>query len=74
MTEKRQPPTKFPKRVYTQKEVLEAKGQRVYPDDTEARNLAFDVTPAENITAFVNELGVFKNMEELQEKWKRMKE
>ena len=57
-----------------EKEVLEAQGQRVYPGDTKARNLAFDVTPAENITAFVNELGVFKKMEELQERWKRTKE
>lgn len=57
-----------------EKEVLEVQGKRVYPEKTKARNLAFDVTPAKNITAFVNELGVFKSIEELREKWKSTKE
>jgi methylthioribose-1-phosphate isomerase len=57
-----------------EKEVLEVQGKRIYPEKTKARNLAFDVTPARNITAFVNELGVFKSMEELREKWKSTKE
>ena len=56
------------------KEVLEVQGRRVYPEGTQAKNLAFDITPAKNITAFVNEFGVFKSMEELREKWKRTKE
>lgn len=56
------------------KEVLEVQGRRVYPEGTKARNLAFDITPARNITAFVNELGVFRSMEGLREKWKGTKE
>jgi methylthioribose-1-phosphate isomerase len=41
-------------------EVTEVFGTRVAPDDTQAMNFAFDVTPAELITAIVTEVGVLK--------------
>ena len=41
-------------------EVTEVFGTRVAPDDTPAMNFAFDVTPAELITAIVTEAGVLK--------------
>lgn len=54
-----------------EKEVLELQGKRIYPEGTHARNPAFDITPAKNITAFVNENGVFRSIGEL---WKSTKE
>jgi len=39
-------------------EVTEVFGTRIAPDDTQALNFAFDVTPAELITAIVTEAGV----------------
>ncbi len=42
------------------KEVTEVFGTRVAPDDTEALNFAFDVTPHELITAIVTEAGVLE--------------
>ncbi len=39
-------------------EVLEINGARVAPEDTEAYNPAFDVTPANLVSAFVTELGI----------------
>ena len=41
-------------------EVTEVFGTKVAPDDTQAMNFAFDVTPAELITAIVTEVGVLK--------------
>jgi methylthioribose-1-phosphate isomerase len=41
-------------------EVTEVFGTRVAPDDTQAMNFAFDVTPAELITAIVTEVGVLE--------------
>jgi methylthioribose-1-phosphate isomerase len=41
-------------------EVTEVLGRRIAPDDTQAVNFAFDVTPAELITAIVTEEGVLK--------------
>ena len=41
-------------------EVTEVFGTRVAPDDTPAMNFAFDVTPAELITAIVTEAGVLR--------------
>ncbi len=41
-------------------EVLEFRGVRVAPPGTEARNPAFDITPAELITGFVTEEGVVR--------------
>jgi methylthioribose-1-phosphate isomerase len=41
-------------------EVTEVFGTQVAPDDTQAMNFAFDVTPAELITAIVTEVGVLK--------------
>jgi methylthioribose-1-phosphate isomerase len=35
-------------------------GTRVAPDDTEAANPAFDVTPAELVTAIITEEGVIR--------------
>jgi methylthioribose-1-phosphate isomerase len=35
-------------------------GTRVAPDETQAMNFAFDVTPAELITAIVTEAGVLE--------------
>lgn len=52
-------------------EVLEVSGTRMYPEGTKALNPAFDVTPARNITGWVNEHGVFRSMDEL---WKSMRE
>jgi methylthioribose-1-phosphate isomerase len=42
------------------KEVTEVFGTQVAPDDTQAMNFAFDVTPAELITAIVTEVGVLE--------------
>ena len=41
-------------------EVTEVFGTRVAPDDTSALNFAFDVTPAELITAIITEAGVLR--------------
>ncbi len=41
-------------------EVLTVRGQRIAPADTEVRNPAFDVTPAELITAIVTDEGVLR--------------
>jgi methylthioribose-1-phosphate isomerase len=41
-------------------EVTEVFGTRVAPDDTQALNFAFDVTPAELITAIITEVGVLE--------------
>ncbi len=41
-------------------EVLEVNGARVAPEDTEAYNPAFDVTPASLVSAIVTELGVVR--------------
>ena len=41
-------------------EVTEVLGRRIAPDDTQAVNFAFDVTPAELITAIITEEGVLK--------------
>ncbi len=54
-----------------EKEILEVAGTRMYPDGTKALNPAFDVTPAKNITAWINEHGVFRSIDDL---WKNTKE
>jgi methylthioribose-1-phosphate isomerase len=41
-------------------EVTEVFGTRIAPDDTPALNFAFDVTPAELITAIITEAGVLR--------------
>jgi methylthioribose-1-phosphate isomerase len=41
-------------------EVTEVFGRRIAPDETQAVNFAFDVTPGELITAIVTEVGVLK--------------
>jgi methylthioribose-1-phosphate isomerase len=41
-------------------EITEVFGTRIAPDDTEALNFAFDVTPAELITAIITEVGVLR--------------
>ncbi len=41
-------------------EVVHAFGKRIAPASTEALNLAFDVTPAELVTALITEVGVLK--------------
>jgi methylthioribose-1-phosphate isomerase len=41
-------------------EVTEVFGTRIAPDDTSALNFAFDVTPAELITAIITEVGVLE--------------
>lgn len=48
-------------------EVLEVAGRRMYPEGTKALNPAFDIAPAKNITAWVNERGIFRSVDEL---WK----
>jgi S-methyl-5-thioribose-1-phosphate isomerase len=53
------------------KEVLEIDGRMMYPKGTKALNPAFDVTPAGNITAWINENGVFRSIDEL---WKSTKD
>jgi methylthioribose-1-phosphate isomerase len=40
--------------------VLEVHGARVAPEDTQAYNPAFDVTPASLVSAIVTELGVVR--------------
>lgn len=44
-------------------EILEIKGKKIYPEDSHAKNPAFDITPTKNITAFVNENGISKNID-----------
>ncbi|MBD3210076.1 S-methyl-5-thioribose-1-phosphate isomerase [Candidatus Micrarchaeota archaeon] len=51
----------------SQKEVLEIRGKRVYPQGSSAENPAFDITPAENIAGFVCENGIFRSIDELWE-------
>jgi methylthioribose-1-phosphate isomerase len=41
-------------------EVTEVFGTRIAPDETDALNFAFDVTPAELITAIITEVGVLR--------------
>ena len=41
-------------------EVVHAFGKRIAPQDTEALNLAFDVTPAELVTALITDAGVLQ--------------
>jgi methylthioribose-1-phosphate isomerase len=41
-------------------EVLEVNGSRVAPEDTQAYNPAFDVTPASLVSAIVTELGIIR--------------
>ena len=41
-------------------EVVHAFGKRIAPEDTEALNLAFDVTPAELVTALITDAGVLR--------------
>jgi methylthioribose-1-phosphate isomerase len=41
-------------------EVTEVYGRRIAPDETQAVNFAFDVTPAELITAIITEAGVLE--------------
>ncbi len=41
-------------------EVVHARGKRIAPRDTEALNLAFDVTPAELVTALITDAGVLR--------------
>ncbi len=41
-------------------EVLEVRGARVAPEETEAYNPAFDVTPASLVTAIVTEIGTIR--------------
>ncbi len=41
-------------------EVLEVNGSRVAPEDTQAYNPAFDVTPANLVSAIVTELGIIR--------------
>ena len=41
-------------------EVVHAFGTRIAPQDTEALNLAFDVTPAELVTALITDAGVLR--------------
>ena len=44
----------------SQDEVLEVDGVRLAPEGSEALNPAFDVTPAEYVTGFITEAGVFR--------------
>ena len=43
-----------------EKEVLEIQGVRIAPNESKARNPAFDVTPAKYITGIITEKGIFK--------------
>ncbi|UAL07919.1 MAG: S-methyl-5-thioribose-1-phosphate isomerase [Candidatus Methanogranum gryphiswaldense] len=44
----------------SEKEVTEIYGQRIAPLGSPAKNPAFDVTPAELVTGFITEKGIFK--------------
>jgi methylthioribose-1-phosphate isomerase len=48
----------IPIEVRAPEEVTELRGVRVAPDGASARNIAFDVTPYELVTAIVTEEGV----------------
>ena len=45
-------------------EVLQVRGVRIAPPDTDVRNPAFDVTPAALVTALVTEAGVVERPDE----------
>ncbi|MCK4319196.1 S-methyl-5-thioribose-1-phosphate isomerase [Candidatus Micrarchaeota archaeon] len=53
-----------------EKEILEVKGIKIYNNE-KVLNPAFDVTPAEYITAYITEKGAFGDSEEL---WKNIRE
>jgi methylthioribose-1-phosphate isomerase len=57
-------------------EVFTVGGVRVAPEGIEARNLAFDVTPARYVTAIITELGAFRpsDLKKLAEKGIRLEE
>ncbi|MCL5731228.1 MAG: S-methyl-5-thioribose-1-phosphate isomerase [Candidatus Thermoplasmatota archaeon] len=46
-----------------QSEVLTIGNTRIAPEESEARNPAFDVTPAKYVSAFITEYGIFKPQE-----------
>lgn len=49
----------------SEQEVLKIRVQDIYVHGTKAYNPAFDVTPANNVTAYVTEYGIHKNVAEL---------
>jgi translation initiation factor eIF-2B subunit alpha/methylthioribose-1-phosphate isomerase len=53
-------------------EVLSIKGKRAYPKGTRALNPAFDITPAKNVTAYINEWGTFEQIGGIRKKWNDM--
>ena len=50
-----------------QNEILTMRGMRVHPKESQALNLAFDVTPHENVTGYITEQGIIKSPKELLE-------
>ena len=57
---------KIPIEERDEKEVLEINGKRIAPEESPAKNPAFDVTPAKYIAGIITEKGIFKP-EEIEE-------
>ncbi len=57
-----------------EKEILEVLGRRVYSKETKTLNLAFDVTPAIYVSAYITEFGIHKSTKEIESIWKNTKE
>lgn len=51
-------------------EVLFVNGKRLGPEESRAKNPAFDVTPAKYVTGFITEYGIYKPSELSQMKAK----
>lgn len=53
-----------------EEEVLMIQGKRIYVEGVHAFNPAFDVTPAQYVSGYITELGVFESIDELKNKIK----
>ncbi len=49
------------------KELLEMDGKRLYPEGARGLNPVFDITSGENVTAFINEYGIFDHIGRVKE-------
>ncbi len=56
-----------------EKEVLYINNKRIAPNDTKAKNPAFDITPAKYVTAFITPLGIIKpkNLNKLEDRYEK---
>lgn len=52
-------------------EILKVQNKQLYPKATKTYNPAFDVTPGGLVRSYVNEFGIFRNMKEIENLWRR---